>query len=707
MALVEQERRDLPFLLVNPPLTDPTCPYHSISYLLAATEAKGLRSGRALDANVEALNYLANDGQVAELLARAKLCLADIERKDSLSRLDELRYRYALKGLALSAEMPREAIETFRTAAQFYDYPRYQRAVSVINTWIDLLSLDGLVGQFDGLAFNYSHVVSFSSVGDLSDPDLIATLAAPFAPYLQTEFRAHLHSRPWRFIGLSVNYIAQLPLALHMARLIRQELPEVRLCLGGTEISDITKQIDSLRDIWKLFPTADYLVVGEGEAALVHLLENLDTAPQSVRAPGVLTRSLLSGRPQVAYEDLASSSPPNYQVWDWPSYWSPEPVILYSPTRGCYWNRCTFCDYGLNTDAPTSPSRERPTSSVVSDLQSIANIGSTIYFAVDAMSPKYLRKLAEAIKPLQLSWSAELRLEKTFISGLTQELFSSGCVAISFGYESAAPRILELIDKGTSPENIAKILQALRQANIGVQMMGFTGFPSETPEEALMTYDFLIKHQDSWTLAGIGEFVLTSQSMVAKEPARFGLEKVVRTAGDDIARSLGWVDSTGALHLNGSSHDERLQQASRAIRRGGYNRPFVGGIDSSHSLLYFKKHGAKLWPDDEAGASNGADLPRSRTVRHHTPFDTLDNFCTTDDIARYLAARREEGTAPTASDVLEFLSVESSPSRNGGQIEVLANGGYLILGPEVLAVEANPSAAYLAAKEMLLRLQGL
>ena len=54
MALVEQERRDLPFLLVNPPLTDPTCPYHSISYLLAATEAKGLRSGRALDANVEA-----------------------------------------------------------------------------------------------------------------------------------------------------------------------------------------------------------------------------------------------------------------------------------------------------------------------------------------------------------------------------------------------------------------------------------------------------------------------------------------------------------------------------------------------------------------------------------------------------------------------------------------------------------------------------
>jgi anaerobic magnesium-protoporphyrin IX monomethyl ester cyclase len=706
MALTEHERRVLPFLLMNPPLTDPTCPYHSIPYLLAATEARGFLGGCAVDTNVDALNHLARYEHVSTLLARARQCLADLEHKPVLTRLDEMRYRCALKGLSLTAEMPSEAIETFRNQTTFYDYPRYRQAVAVVNTWIDLLSLDGFVGQFDGLAFNYAHVVNFSSVADLSDPELVGRLAAPFASYLQTEFRASLHAQPWRLVGLSVNYVAQLPMAIHLARVIREELPDVRLCLGGTEISDIAKQLINSRDIWKLFPTADYLVVGEGEAAIVQLLESIDAPASAVRGPGIMTRSLIAGRPQVAYEDLATSGTPNYRVWNWPSYWSPEPVILYSPTRGCYWNRCTFCDYGLNTDSPTSPSRERPIETVVNDLQRVAEIGTTIYFAVDAMSPKYLRKLAASITQLGLSWSAELRLEKTFISSLSQELASSGCVAIAFGYESAAPRILALIDKGTQPENISKILGALREANIGVQMMGFTGFPSETTEEALMTYDFLIKHEDSWTLAGIGEFVLTTQSIVAKKPTQFGLERVVPTPGDDIVRSLGWVDATGQLHRTSGVPDAGLVQAARSIRRGGHNRPFVGGIDSSHSLLYFKKHGASLWPGTDEGVSSSGERA-CRPGRYHTPFSDLSKFCTVDDVARYGSMRRQAGASPSAAEVLNFLGEETSPPRDGGQIEVLSHGAYLVLSPEVVAVESNPSVAYLAAKEMLLRLQGL
>jgi hypothetical protein len=393
-------------------------------------------------------------------------------------------------------------------------------------------------------------------------------------------------------------------------------------------------------------------------------------------------------------------------VWDWPSYWSPEPVILYSPTRGCYWNRCTFCDYGLNTDSPTSPARDRPIPSVVSDLERVKAIGSMIYFAVDAMSPKYLRKLATAIAPLGLSWSAELRLEKTFVSGLTQELANSGCVAISFGYESASPRVLDLIDKGTDTESISKILRSLRDANIGAQMMGFIGFPSETPEESLLTYEFLIEHQDTWALAGIGDFVLTTQSIVAKEPTRFGIEKVVAPHGDDIVRALSWIDLGGHHQQTGDSRSDRIDQAAQLIRRGWDTRPFVGGIDSSHSLLYFKRYGAKLWPhsDRELPAE-----PEVRTVnaRYRTPFTNLDSFCKKEAIRKYIGERRVNGLPVTADDVLDFLATETQPTRRGSEIEILLNGAYLVLTPDVLAVEANPSAAYLAAKQMLLRSQGL
>lgn len=91
--------------------------------------------------------------------------------------------------------------------------------------------------------------------------------------------------------------------------------------------------------------------------------------------------------PVIAYSSVATPDSPAYDVWDWDRYWAPEPVILYSPTRGCYWNKCTFCDYGLNTDRPTSPSRERPVDAVLTDLREAGRYGRTLYFAVDAMSP--------------------------------------------------------------------------------------------------------------------------------------------------------------------------------------------------------------------------------------------------------------------------------------------------------------------------------
>jgi len=707
MALKEDERRDLPFLLMNPPFTDPTCPYHSISYLLASTAANGFLGGRALDVNLEALNCLVEVEQVTALLGRARRYLAAIEHKPAVTRLDELRYMCALKGLALTPELPGQAVATLRDPDQFYDYPRYRRAVSVINNWIDLLSIDGFPGQFDGLGFEYSHVANFSSIADMCNPRVIDTLSAPFAPYFEREFRTRLHERPWKLVGLSVNYVSQLPVAIKMTQLIREELPGVRLCLGGTEISDIVKQLNHTRDVWKLFSRADYLVVGEGEAAIIDLLEHVDAAPTSVRGPGIMTKSALaSGRPPVAYEDLATSGAPVYEVWDWPSYWSPEPVILYSPTRGCYWNRCTFCDYGLNTDAPTSPARDRPIPSVVADLERVKAIGSMIYFAVDAMSPKYLRKLAAAIAPLGLSWSAELRLEKTFVSGLTQELANSGCVAISFGYESASPRVLDLIDKGTDTEIISKILRSLRSANIGAQMMGFIGFPSETPEESLLTYEFLIQHQDTWALAGVGDFVLTTQSIVAKQPERFGIERVVAPHGDDIVRALSWVELGGSHHRSGDSRSDRVDNAARQIRRGRDTRPFVGGIDSSHSLLYFKRYGAKLWPNSDRELPAEPEA-RTGSSRYRTPFTSLESFCTKETIRKHIGKRRVNGLSVTADDVLDFLATETPQTRRGSEIEILLNGAYLVLTPDVLAVEAKPSPAYLAVKQMLLRSQGL
>jgi hypothetical protein len=82
---------DLPYLLINPPLTDPTCPYHALSYVSAAARAAGFGKGRCLDANIEALNFVAQPQYVDDLLRSADRIRQDIERAGRVpTRYEEL-----------------------------------------------------------------------------------------------------------------------------------------------------------------------------------------------------------------------------------------------------------------------------------------------------------------------------------------------------------------------------------------------------------------------------------------------------------------------------------------------------------------------------------------------------------------------------------------------------------------------------------------
>lgn len=584
------------YLLVNPPLLSPANPYHSISYLVGKARQEGYTGYRCLDSNVDALRFMSAPDQVERLLDLATACRSGRSRRAIPTRLDEFRYQAALAGEDLTPDFVRRAIAIFKDPALFYHYPTYRQAVMAVERWLTLLTLDGLPGMFDGFGLRTQGVVNYSNFGDLSDPRVIDSVAGPFAPYIAGEFADIVSGTPWDLIGFSVNFRDQLPFALRMAEEARRRCPRSVIVFGGTEICDDVKYSTDRAGLWQIFKDADLLVPGEGETPFLELLRRIADDRSLTGIVGVMSRDARGALRLVNYERMADLPTPAYDVWDWGAYWTPEPVILYSPTRGCYWNKCTFCDYGLNTDRPTSPSRERPIDTALEDLASISKVGRTVYFAVDAMSPRYLRTLSTALagSALDLRWSAELRLERTFPKrGMAELLASAGCAAVSFGYESASQRILDLIDKGVRVETVPVILADLRQHGIGAQLMGFTGFPSESPDEALQTYAFLQEHEDLWAIAGIGRFQLTPGSIVAKQPERFAVNEVAHAPADDIRRSLTWTDVTGC--------DDGSQAITAQIRnsiiRLPDDRPFVGGIDSAHTLLYFSRNGPSLLPN--------------------------------------------------------------------------------------------------------------
>jgi anaerobic magnesium-protoporphyrin IX monomethyl ester cyclase len=675
---------NVPYLLVNPPVTDPTAPYHSIPYLVAATRAAGFPDCECVDANLEAFEYLARPEQCAIAIEHA----LRITRQRPRSRAEELNLRLALSAEGLRPDAVRAAVSVLRDPELFYHWPTYRQAGAVLQRWCNLIAMQMPPGVLDGFSMHPRAGVNLCSSADLGDPGVIDAIARPFEGYLASGFTAHLRRRPWRLVGFSVNFASQLPVALRMARLVREACPEALIVFGGTETCDVVKCATSPAVLWRIFADADLIVPGEGEGPLVAILDSIRRGDGFDQLTGVMTKGSEPGVPRFSYQDVSALPPPAYDVWDWDRYWSPEPVVLYSPTRGCYWNKCTFCDYGLNTDRPTSPSRERPLPSVLADLAGVSVFAKTLYFAVDAMSPRYLRGLAAALAeaPFDLKWSAEVRLERTFPRRSVGELLSrAGCVAVSFGYESGTQRILDLIDKGVSVSDVPAILGELASNGIGAQMMGFTGFPSETEAEARATYEFLHRNADLWTTAGIGEFTLTRGSIVARRAPDFGVELLASPRVEDIRRYLPWADTGSEVPHWPDEPDARIPAEYRAmLGRTPFSRVMVGGTDSAHTILYFARYGRRLVPEDPSAPK--VQLVTSRTSE--VPVASVDSLTTLDDLKAEVRALSTDGRGATSSSLSPWLAAPGGATAGSQRALVLANGAPVAL-PAGLDVSAD------------------
>jgi anaerobic magnesium-protoporphyrin IX monomethyl ester cyclase len=628
---------DIRFLLLNPPLTDPTTAYHSISYLVGAADAAGFTGHACVDVNVEALNYLAKPELVDGLLEEACHLREACEAKEWLSRREQLEYRTALKAVGLAAHSVAAALTVLRDPVQFYNYRRYREAAMILERWLELLSLRALPGLFNGFALRVRGPANLFHIGDVTDALYLSRVLSPFEPYLVGPFAECVGSCRWDLIGISVNYLSQLPFAVALSRRVRTLAPDSTIVLGGTEVTDAVKYQRRPGMVWELFDNADLIVPGEGESALLAILEAIRQGkPLTGSVHGVMARE---GRdddhpPPVVYENVGVLPSPRYDIWDWDAYWAPEPVILYSPTRGCYWNKCTFCDYGINTDRPTSPSRQRSPELVLKDLTEATRIGSAMYFAVDAMSPSYLRKLCTALvdSHLELAWSAELRLERHFPRHEMGDLLKqAGCVSIAFGYESGSQRILNLIDKGVDISEVPAVLAELARVDIGAQMMGFTDFPSETRDEALETYRFLLRNADLWTIAAIGTFVLTGGSIVAKRPDDFGITVQLPPEADDIVWHVRWAakESSAGIAESPSVGETEKKLLQQQVMRFQHDRPFTGGVDAAHTILYFRQFGRRLVPEE--APTTGGDGELLVPTPYEVPFD-LPTFVNVTDL---------------------------------------------------------------------------
>jgi radical SAM superfamily enzyme YgiQ (UPF0313 family) len=427
-----------------------------------------------------------------------------------------------------------------------------------------------------------SSAARFDPLADALDgpPTLVDRLLDEAA---RDRIRAHAPD----LVGLTVPFPGNLYGALRIARVAKAELPAAKVVLGGGYVNTELRELADPR----VFDVFDFITLDDGERPFLALIDHLrdPTRPlfrTYVREAGAVvlksTPALADlhhrdtgtptydGLPLDRYVSLFEMLNPMHRLWA-DGRWNKLTVA-----RGCYWKQCTFCDVSLDYIARYQPASADVTVDRIEAL--VRETGETgFHFVDEAAPPAMLRALAERLieRRVAITWWGNIRFESHFTSELCALLARSGCVAVSGGLEVASDRLLALMKKGVTVDQVARVARGFTDAGVMVHAYLMYGFPTETAQE---TVDALERVRQLFAEGCIQSafwhrFAATAHSPIGRAPEVYGIRLARRPAvpaGRLFARNeVPFVDPTGCDH----------ERFGPGLRRALYNFMHGVGLD--------------------------------------------------------------------------------------------------------------------------------
>jgi len=248
----------------------------------------------------------------------------------------------------------------------------------------------------------------------------------------------------------------------------------------------------------------DYVVVGEGETALLKILEGKAKT-------GIVTGDYikdLSSMPKIdrdlinmKYYQKAKDRNPGSHLHFVPSNTKVNSIFA---TRGCPY-KCIFCHNSWRG----LPMRINPAKKIIQEMKELENKYGTqaIFFMDDdfLFSKKRTEEFYELYKKegLKSIWGCQARVTSLCLEKeMLKKLKEINCRQITFGFESGNQRILSILKNNTTTiEENQKAIDIVRKANILVTGSFMIGNPTETEKEIADTKNFIIKNN---LTAGVG-----------------------------------------------------------------------------------------------------------------------------------------------------------------------------------------------------------
>ena len=363
---------------------------------------------------------------------------------------------------------------------------------------------------------------------------------------------------------LSVPFPGSVYAAFRMAQTIRRIAPALRIVLGGgfvnTELRELAEPA--------VFNFVDFVTLDAGERPVLSIIQYL----QGNRALDRLVRTYVrdaagqvhylqwpepdipfeevgtptwDGLPLNQYLSLLDMLNPMHRLWS-DGRWNKLTIA-----QGCYWKKCSFCDVSLDYISRY----ETVSAEILVDriVQIVAETGQTgFHFVDEAAPPKMLKALAEELirRNVQISWWGNIRFEKTFTPELVDLLAESGCIAVSGGLEVASDRLLKLMQKGVSVEQVAQVTRAFTEAGILVHAYLMYGFPTQTLQDTVDALEYVRQLFENGCIQSgfFHRFVCTVHSPVGMNPQDYGVELLPLPPVSFAKNDVGFIDLTGVDH---------------------------------------------------------------------------------------------------------------------------------------------------------------
>jgi hypothetical protein len=439
-------------LLIHPLAAKPSEPPPGIAALAGCLRRHGIDCAQ-LDANLEGLVYLLEQAETPEV-------------GDTWSRR-ALKHRVG-------------NLAALRNPDLYRNVDRYQRAVRDLNRALELLarrrsaislSLSNYQDEFNPLA-------SDELLRAAKHPE-----RNPFFPWMEARLPALLEQLAPEWIGLSLCYLSQAVCAFALLGYIKRRWPTIKLALGGGLLSSWMNRPgwnDPFADL------VDYCIQGPGEQPLLRLL---------------------------GCEGPVENAAPDYSDLPFADYLAPGPILPFAASRGCYWNRCTFCPETAEHNRYQSVAPQTVINQLAELCQSIRP--TLIHLLDNALSPALLQALAD--QPPGPPWYGFVRFHEQLTDvDFCRRLRASGCVLLKLGLESGSQRVLDAMDKGIRLELAERVFAALHQAGIATYVYLLFGTPTETLDEARATMAFVQCHHQAISFLNLAIFNMPATSTEAQ-----------------------------------------------------------------------------------------------------------------------------------------------------------------------------------------------